>query len=174
MRAFITCPLPAEVTAYLQQVCKSLPAGKLIVPQQFDLTLKFLGEISEELIPQLQDRLQHLRITPFEVHLNSIGVFAPHHIRVVWVGVEPVEPLLTVHEQLEQALTSLASSDERFFPHITLARVRSLQDRKNFLDELRLIRIEPLLVPINHLVLMKSELTASGAIHTPLFETLCN
>ena len=172
MRTFISCPIDKQLEAYLQKLCLALPEGKFIVPKQFDLTIKFLGEISDETMAAIREKLQHLRIAPFEASLQAgVSVFSERHIRTVWVGVEPAASFIALHAQVEEALVALVPLDDRYVPHITLARVKSLRDKKKFLDQLHSMSVEPHSMQVDRLVLVKSELTQSGAVHTPLCET---
>jgi 2'-5' RNA ligase len=148
-----------------------LPEAKLIVPRQYDLTIKFLGKIPEEALPELQNRLSVIHFAPFKATITNLGVFSERMIRVVWVGLQPAEAFYNLHDLIDTALLPLFPPDERFVPHITLARVKSVKDRKAFLERLSHISVESLSFPIDRVILIKSELTSAGACHTPIFET---
>ena len=171
MRAFIACPLTKAVEEYLKKLCLALPEASLVIPRQFDLTIKFLGDVPDNLLPVIQERLARLMVTPFEAHLSHVGVFSKNYLRVVWAGVEPADRFERIHHEVEEMLAPLVPIDERYAPHITLTRIRSVRDRQQFLDRLAAITVEPISFPGDQLVLMKSELTDNGAVHTPLFTT---
>lgn len=170
MRAFLCCNIPQELSKYLRQLTTHLGEAKLTIPKQFDLTMKFLGEISDNLVPEIQKRLTQIRISPIEAHIGPIGVFSERIVRTVWVKVEPSEPLFALHTMVEESLLPLFPPDDRFSPHITLARVRGLKDRKTFLQSLSAIQVEPLSFRIDRLIFVQSTLTSEGAIHNHLFE----
>jgi len=92
-------------------------------------TVKFLGEVSEDTVKEVDRRLRGLALSSFDVLVRGIGAFPdPRRPRVVWAGVA---------RESEQAINSAASAfigaldgvgkpeDHEFHPHITLARVRS-------------------------------------------------
>jgi 2'-5' RNA ligase len=170
VRAFLCCHIPQELSDYLGQLTTHLGEAKLTIPKQFDLTIKFLGEISDDLLPKVRERLSQIRFAPFMAHIGPIGVFTERVVRTVWVKVEPSEPLFALHTLVDECLLPLFSPDDRFSPHITLARVRELKDRKAFLQSLSSIHVEPIPFRIDRLMFVQSTLTASGAIHTHLFE----
>jgi RNA 2',3'-cyclic 3'-phosphodiesterase len=170
MRAFLSCTIPQKVSSYLDQLTTRLGNAKLTIPRQFDLTIKFLGEIPDSLLPEIQKTLSQIRFSPIEAHIGPIGVFSERIVRTVWVKVEPSDPLVALHTLVDEALLPLFPKDDRFTPHITLARVRGLKDRKAFLQSLSSIHVEPLSFRIDRLIFVQSSLTLEGAIHNPLFE----
>lgn len=173
MRAFLACPLPEEVISYLKTLIPLLPEASLIIPKQHDLTLKFLGNVPEEILPEVQKRLSTLHFEPFKASLSGLGVFSERRIRTVWVGIEPQKIFQDLHTQVDELLTPLFATDDRFLPHITLARVKALKDRKAFLKKLLGIPVEAISFSVDRLLFIKSELTSTGANHTPLFEIHC-
>lgn len=170
MRAFLCCNIPQELSDHLRQLSTHLGEAKLTIPKQFDLTIKFLGELSDDLLPKVQERLTQIRFSPFMAHIGPIGVFSERIVRIVWVSVEPKDPFLDLHKAVDQCLLPFFPPDDRFSPHITLARVRGLKDRKTFLQSLSNINVDPIAFRIDRLMFVQSKLTSEGAIHTPLFE----
>ncbi len=170
MRTFISCKLPNNLSDYLSTVTHLLPKADLSIPQQYDLTLKFLGNVPDDLIPEVCNRVSKLHFLPFQARLSILGVFSEEIIRVIWVGVEPANLFNDLHTQIDEALSPLFSKNDRFYPHITLARVQHVHNKKTFLERLANIPVEQMTFFLNSVVLMKSELTPKGAIHTPLFE----
>lgn len=166
MRLFISCELESTLQTYLLNLAKQLPDADLKIPSIFDLTIKFLGETSPESAEEIQRRISSFHFSPFEAHLSAINVFSPHNIRVVWVGVQPTSPFISLHNEIENLL-ELPSNPE-FVPHITLARVKSLPNKKKFLKALETISVEPIQFTIGKLIVFKSELSSHGAVHTPL------
>jgi 2'-5' RNA ligase len=100
------------------------------------LTLRFLGEVADDRLPQIVDSLRAVagRTTPFDLTLEGVGAFPSRHDpRVVWVGVttgsvEVVRLSLGVSE----ALVALGFPPEPHdvVPHVTLFRVRSSEGRR--------------------------------------------
>lgn len=175
MRLFLSCNIPLKITTYLQSLAEqvsSLNTATVTIPKQFDLTMKFFGDVSETAIPELCHRLESIHISPFEVALEKIHVFDEERIRIVWVGVAPKEPLFSLHAAIEKALLPLFPQDDRFSPHITLARVKTVHNKKIFLEKLQSIEVEPLVFSIDQVILFQSTTTQNGAIHTALFTVL--
>ncbi len=103
------------------------------------LTLKFLGEINEEKVPQIENILKRIseKYKPFPLRIKGTGTFPPKSRtpRVLWVAIEEVEDLKRLQSDLEEEMESLGFPKERrtFHPHLTLGRVKTFSDIKETL-----------------------------------------
>jgi RNA 2',3'-cyclic 3'-phosphodiesterase len=124
MRLFIALQLPKAyaVLTGLQDELKQQGA-RISYPKEFHLTLKFLGDVDDP--AEIQGRLQAIKNGKFEVSLSEVGFFpGPKKPRIVWVGVEPAEPVIKLQQQIDQSLAGLFPRDKRFHPHITIGRIK--------------------------------------------------
>lgn len=101
---------------------EGLLPGRYVPPEQYHLTLAFLGEVPAKRLPALEEAmLDAVRGTPpFELRLAGIGRFGP----VLWRGVEACPALDAVAERLRAALLAdgFMPDPKPFKAHITLAR----------------------------------------------------
>lgn len=169
MRLFIAIELPEDIITELERIQKKLdaPISGQAISGQHHLTLKFLGEIvSPEKVEEL---LKPIRFKPFELSLSKIGVFPNEdYIKIVWIGITPIEQIIELQKQIEDSLKSLKiRSDHKFHPHITLSRVKSIKDKEQFK---KLIKITPrqLKFKVTSFKLIKSELTSRGPVYMEL------
>jgi 2'-5' RNA ligase len=94
------------------------------------LTLKFLGDSTLELVPQINSAIEEAvsHRSAFLLPLIGLGAF-PHARRptVIWAGSPATGPVMEIAAALEQQLEMLGYRPERraYHPHVTLARVRS-------------------------------------------------
>ncbi len=140
------------------------------------LTLKFLGDVEEALIPDIVAAVARAAsaVSPFAFDTLSVGAFpSPKRPRVVWVGVEPVDGLYELQEAIEQELTVLGFPRERrrFKPHITIARLREPPRSRDDRETAGILA--GLVAPdertwVEEVEVMKSTLTGGGAIHERL------
>ena len=132
MRAFIAIDLPEAVRVALRQqqapfraVC---PDGRWTRPEGIHLTLKFLGEISDQQVTQAINALKELRpFETFSTEVKGFGFFPDtRRPRVFWAGVATPPNLVMLAEQVEHAMEKLgfAREDRPFTPHLTLARFK--------------------------------------------------
>jgi len=184
VRAFIAIELPGSVKSALSQLQDNLQRSehasvKWVDTGSIHLTLKFLGNIATETIPELTKVLSEAArgITPFHLELGEMGVFpnlrAP---RVVWVGLRGETATLSVlQENIESALIPLGFPPENraFSPHLTLGRVRekaSPGERRSLgqaVASSKVASMEPF--PVDSLSLMRSTLTREGAVYSRLY-----
>jgi len=151
-------------------------------PDAVHLTLKFLGDIAEGRVEEIHRALSAtvLARPRFSVEVKGLGVFpdlrAP---RVLWVGLSgqpgQIDSLVRLAEDVDVALHGLGFPRELkpFSPHLTLARIkeRSRDVGKALAGSDLLTQMASLGSCMVHaVVLMKSDLTPSGAIYTRLWE----
>ncbi|MBI2131063.1 RNA 2',3'-cyclic phosphodiesterase, partial [Candidatus Woesearchaeota archaeon] len=100
---------------------------RLSFTKVFHLTLKFLGEVQPNVADSVMQSLGAVKSRPFTLNLGRIGIFPDSsHMRVVWIGISPEEPVLMLQKAVDESLSSLFKKEKNFKPHITLARVKSV------------------------------------------------
>lgn len=168
IRTFISIDLPKKVQKEMKKLQDKLPGfeGKRTDLENLHLTLKFLGEIDEEKIGEVKDRLKKVRFRKFESEIDEMGVFSPKFVKIVWVHLRNCNRL---QKLVDESLEGLFPKEERFMSHVTIARVKYLKNKNYFLGELDKIKIQAgLKFKVNNFELKKSTLTPDG----PIFETL--
>lgn len=148
-------------------------------PESMHVTLKFLGNVPEGGLPDIQRAMTDVArgCAQLSLDVGGLGVFpdlrAP---RVLWIGMSgQVEALVRLAGDLDTALQGLGFSLEvkPFQPHLTLARVkeRSREVGRTLAESGLMTQIgEVGRLGVSSLSLMKSELHASGAVYTRLHE----
>ncbi len=162
--------MPQEISGYIHLLAEKMPEANLSVPKNIDLTIKFLGDVPDAKVEEVRQRLSEMKFKPFRAMLNGIGVFTEEFIRVVWVGLTPSEKFEELHVMVDNVLDKLFPKEKRFQAHLTIARVKYVEDKQKFLDALKKIKVDPLTFEVNKLVLFKSQLSPKGATHEPLME----
>lgn len=133
MRCFLGLPLPEAWKQALAQLLPGLKRGlssrlTWTRPENWHLTLKFLGEVEDARAAALAAALPDLRFAPFGLAAGPAGFF-PHakKPRVFWLGLsQGATECAALAAQVETLCTGLgfAAEDRPFSPHLTLARVR--------------------------------------------------
>ena len=133
MRLFVAIFPPPETQAALSRAARalSIPQGfRWTKPENVHLTLKFLGETPEEVVPGIVAALQPVAESgePFTVVPESLGTFpSARKARVLWASVGPgAELLQKLADEVEHALLPLGFGAEKrpYVPHLTLGRAR--------------------------------------------------
>ncbi len=169
MRLFIAIEVPDEVSNYLKQIQKEINE-KSTKPKTFHITLKFLGEITEKEYKNIKENLSKIKFKPFKLKLNKIGFFPDERkIKVIWVGFKDNRELIKLQNQVENA-TKEYKQDHPFSPHLTLARIKFVKDKRAFIESLRKIQIDDLEFEVHNFKLVKSDLKPEGPVYTVLDE----
>jgi 2'-5' RNA ligase len=180
LRTFIALDLPAGVQEALDKFEKALQKAQApiswIRPERIHLTLKFLGDVAPERIPEIQRSLGIVAgtMSPFRLQASGCGAFPSlRQMRVIWVGLQGDGPALNnLQEGVEEAMVRLGfrREDRPFRPHLTLGRVKGRQHLRHLQDLLIAHQsFEAEAFDVTELVLYKSELRPEGARYTPLF-----
>jgi len=173
MRSFIAVDIKNEkVEAAVEELKKVKADVKVVEPQNLHLTLKFLGEIPEDVIEKICVAMQESfkSFQPFNISLRSIGVFPSlKYMRVVWVGFEDGRKnLIEMQRSLDANLIGLKFKPEnRFDPHLTIGRVKSQRGKeelKNFVLKHKDADFGSAVV--DKVELKKSVLTPKGPIYS--------
>jgi len=179
LRAFIAISLPPQVRELSVRVrdrfreCDAMISW--VQPENVHLTIKFLGNISEEKITPVVKGIRKAlgRARPFTMEINEVGVFPNlKYPRIIWMGIEnPVHTLIDLENRISEGMEALGfpREEKKFTPHITLGRVRSLKGKNRLIEIIqsqRMLYCEA--VDVRSVQLYKSELSRTGALHTVL------
>ena len=174
MRVFISIDLPEEVKKELLRIQKEIDKlglikGKFTEPDNFHLTMKFLGNVSEIELRAIKDKLSEIKFDEFHITLSELGVFSENFIRIVWVCFSG-EELFNLQKKIDDSLSNLFPKEYRFMAHTTIVRPKFVEDRKVFLDELNKIGTVKKKFLIDKIHLKESKLTNEGAKYSTLME----
>jgi len=147
------------------KIDKSL--AKLKEISTFHLTLKFLGEINDDKVELIKEKLKEIKFYSFSLSLDKIGVFpSENYIRVIWVGVTPTNQVIELQQKVEDSLKEFNfKKDFKFHPHVTLARVKFVKDKEKFIKNLRDIKVGDKGVEVRDFRLVKSTLKPEGPVY---------
>jgi 2'-5' RNA ligase len=161
IRTFISIPMPEEVKKEVLKIQKQLPKfeGKLTEEANLHLTLKFLGEIDEKKLEEVKEALSKIKFKRFESQFFNLGVFDKNQIRIVWIYLKDCKQL---QEIVDNSLKSLFKPEVKVMCHLTIARVKSVNNKNMFLGELNKIRIPKSNFIVDKFYLMKSDLAETG------------
>ncbi len=159
----------------LLQALRAVRGQLRVVPAaNLHITLKFLGDVEEGLVPSLLEAMERAAegVPPATLTLRGTGAFPNlRRPRVVWVGVENGDPLVTVAGRLEARLEAMGFAREhrRFSPHLTVARVKGGRGREEVVRVTEAFQEEAFGEQhVDAIRLKRSELTPKGAIYHDL------
>jgi 2'-5' RNA ligase len=167
LRLFVGIGFPPSLKLELSLLCSGIPKARWVDPGNLHLTLRFIGEISEDIAADVDQALARLRARRFLLQLAGTGVFGGDRPRNLWVGVERNPDLTALRDKVEQALTraGLPPEQRKFAPHVTLARLQNppLDEVAEFLAAHAGFRASPL--PVEAFSLIASYPTKAGSVY---------
>lgn len=179
MRLFYCLELPPGVRAELDRIAQPLRGTEARVtwvrPENFHITVKFLGEVELSVLDALKTLGAHIaaRFPQSEIVFDTVGAFpSPHRPRVLWIGSQHApQAIFDLQKDLESELTKMGFEAERLFtPHVTVGRVKDEHTVRVGQLATLISQISPFecRAQITHLTLMESHLSPNGAIYTPV------
>jgi len=179
-RLFIGVPISEEVKRGLAPLLEKLKATgadlKLVAGKNLHFTVKFLGEMEEERISEVPEKIQEaLRgIKPFLLPLRGIGAFhSRERINSIWIAAPSKEFTALMHKVNEQLHSIRKEDHEEEVPHATLARVKTGKNKEklqHLLDEFKNTDFGTM--KVDKMVLYGSELGKEGPVYKVMKEFL--
>lgn len=178
VRAFLSIDIEDhELISHISRIQQQLnPKGakmKTVESENIHFTIRFFGDTAIERIDEIRECLEQIKITPFEIGIHGVGAFPNiRRPRVIWIGVtENAQQIIDLKLRADELLTRIGYKVERekFTPHATIARVRSIKDPNLIVHNLEELADETIgTMTVKSLSMKKSALTSSG----PVYETL--
>lgn len=128
IRLFTALEIPDEIAARLTGLQRGIEGARWIEPGDFHITLRFIGDVPEDVAEDVDAALQAIAFDPFAIEIEGVGVFGGAKPHALWAGVKPSEPLLKLQARHESAMrrAGLKPETRNYAPHITLARLRAV------------------------------------------------
>jgi 2'-5' RNA ligase len=122
-RLFAAIALPELAADALAQLQSGLEGARWRPPDNFHLTLRFIGEIDRHGVEDVHSALLGVDAPAFDLSLSGCGFFGEAKPRALWVGVAPNPPLARLQAKVVSALSraGYAGEKRKFSPHVTLA-----------------------------------------------------
>jgi len=181
IRSFLAIELPKTIVKKVEEVQGDLRSAhadvRWVNPEKIHLTLKFFGNIEESRIDLIAKSIEEpVRSTlPFSVIAKGVGVFPSlKNPRVIWMGLVDGKDILTsLQKQIEKQLEKIGfqAEDRPFHPHLTLGRMKLGRGKEDLMGRMEKHKEEEFGdLPVERLILFRSDLKPTGPIYTPLRE----
>jgi 2'-5' RNA ligase len=126
-RLFTGLEIPGDVAFALSLKRGGLMGARWIDPENYHITLRFIGDVDGKTANEVVDALDRLANSePFGIRLSHLGTFGGDKPRALFAGVEQNSVLARLQAAQERVLQRLGLQPEsrKFTPHVTLARLR--------------------------------------------------
>ncbi len=173
MRLFVAVDLDGNIREKIWKFSTSfsgIRGMKIVEKENLHITLIFLGEVAESLLPKIEEALSRVKFQKFDILLSGVGFFPSQKFpRVVWVDVkEGSDKLKELADSVSRELKKLSfRRDKEFVAHVTIARIkRKIPEIVNLLAEARTMEFGRMTV--KEFKLKQSILRPQGPIYKDL------
>lgn len=180
IRSFLAFELAPDIKTQIETLSEELKDSNLPVrwvkPENIHLTLIFFGDVEENVIEDIKEKVNEAvkGMASVKIRLKGVGVFPNlKRPRVVWVGLGgDIDRLSDLRDNLQSKLNALGFIPERrpFKPHLTLGRFKGrtsgTYEIKNILE--RYYETKSDICYLKEFILFKSDLKPNGAEYTKI------
>lgn len=163
-RLFTGIEIPAGVAEALDMLRGGLPGARWVDRDNYHITLRFLGDIDDDLAQEAAYLLGKIRRKAFDLHLDGLAAFGRTKPRAVIASVATEQALSELQAEQERLMRRIGLDPEprKYTPHVTLARLRhgSSIDVADYLSARGYFRTAPFRV--SEFVLYSSRASTGG------------
>lgn len=126
-RLFTAIEIPAEIAGRLSDLRGGLPRARWIDPDNYHLTLRFIGDVDMVQAEAVAEGLARVHRAGFRLRLVGVGALGTGKPRSIVANVETAPPLTDLqaaHERIFQRI-GLPPEGRKYTPHVTVARLRN-------------------------------------------------
>jgi len=177
MRLFIAVEITGDIRNGLKDLQHELRpltnSVRWVSPESIHITLKFLGEVPEKRVTEIDAALSGLSWKPFTVSVLGTGFFpGSRSPRVLWAGMD-APTMKGLAEELDARMERIGFDKEKraYRPHLTLARARGTRiDSKLVAAAAQYKEFAFGSFAVDRIFLIQSSLKPSGAVYNKLKE----
>lgn len=173
IRLFSAIPVPPDLRSRIALLQGGIPGAKWHVPEDFHITLAFIGDVGDETAERAHEALAAVRSAAFSLSLQGAGLFSQgDDPNVLFLDVAQENALFSLKESVDSALTmaNVPFHRRKYKPHMTLAYLKNPDRLKlaEFISAHALFRSGPF--PVEEFILYQSRQSQQGA-HYEALET---
>jgi RNA 2',3'-cyclic 3'-phosphodiesterase len=132
LRLFTGLEIPADIGQSLCLLRGGLPGARWIDPENYHVTLRFIGDVDDTIAHEIASMLERVRREPFEMRVEDLISFGGRKPRAIVATLGSARALMELqaeHERLMQRV-GLEPEGRKYVPHVTLARLRDSSSRQ--------------------------------------------
>jgi 2'-5' RNA ligase len=131
-RIFTALEVPSEVGQVLSMLRGGLPGARWIDPENYHLTLRFVGDVDDVLAHEVASMLDKVRRTEFQLRFDTLSSFGGRRPRALVATVAQTQALMDLQAEHERLMrrVGLDAEGRKYTPHVTLARLRETSSQQ--------------------------------------------
>ncbi|MEM7445084.1 MAG: RNA 2',3'-cyclic phosphodiesterase [Pseudomonadota bacterium] len=170
-RLFVAIEIPEAIRLSLSLLQAGVPGARWVNPDNFHLTLRFIGEVPGPSVETVALELDRVTAPEHDITLEGVGSFGSARTKsVLWAGIRQSEPLNFLRNKVDRGVVTagFGPDDRKFSPHVTLAYAKRAPANRvtDWLTDHALFRSAS--IRVSQFVLMESRLGGEGAIYSEI------
>jgi len=170
IRLFIALKIPEDVKNKIFELCSKatleLYDQKWEAKEKIHLTLKFIGDIKDELLTRIIDEINFVKnYSSFNCKISKFGFFfRDNDAKILWCNLETDESINDLIGELNKRLNkfNIGTEKRKFKGHLTLLRIKNTVGEK-FISRFKQLKFEPIQFKANEIALIQSYLKPGGS-----------
>jgi 2'-5' RNA ligase len=163
-RIFTALEIPDPVGQALSMLRGGLPGARWIDPENYHLTLRFIGDVEDPVAHEVALMLGRVRRTEFELRFDALSSFGGRRPRALVATLAQTQALMALQAEHERLMrrVGLDAEGRKYIPHVTLARLRDTSSREvaDYLSARGLLGMAPF--KVSRFVLFSSRASIGG------------
>jgi len=102
-RLFTALEIPREIALSLSMLRGGLPGARWIDPENYHLTLRFIGDVDDVLAHEIAFLLDQVDRRGFEIRFVRLASFGGRLPRALIAATAPLTPLIELHAELRRS-----------------------------------------------------------------------
>lgn len=174
IRLFTAIEVPEDLHPALCAMQAGLPGAQWVPPENFHITLRFIGEVPEPAFDEIAEALWQIQASGFSLKLSGVDKFGGESkkskARSVFASVKDEGGLVRLAKKIDATLQSIGLEPDhrKFRPHVTLGRLKDTPPSRlgPYITDHAMFSTR--LFNIAEFVLFSSQLSASAPLYEPL------
>ena len=129
-RLFTALEIPTPLAFSLSLLRGGLPGARWVDPENYHVTLRFIGDIDQRTADEVEDALMRVDRPSFDLMLSGLDAFGGNKPHSIVASVKPTPALRDLQSEQERIIQRIGLEPERrkFRPHVTLARIKGVSE----------------------------------------------
>jgi len=132
LRLFTALEIPPDIRQRLSTLQSGLEGVRWVEPENFHITLRFLGDIPEDMAAEADEALEKIPFSPVDVEIEGVGAFGGAKPHALYASVKSNPDLTLLQSRHESAMRRIGMAPEtrNYTPHVTLARLNRIEPER--------------------------------------------
>jgi len=170
IRLFVALLIPDEVRSIVFDHCNSITENsseyRWEEKEKIHLTIKFIGEVKKELLPQIIDEIEFVKsFSTFNCSISTFGFFFRfNEPKILWCNLDIDESIISIVDELNIRLKkfNIEPETKKFKGHLTLMRIKR-KVSEDFIRSVKEYKFSPVKFTANEIAIVQSILKPSGS-----------